>query len=218
MNQMNRALLEAYRTMPPDKLNYESEALLEYKDAHYIPKEDNEKWLSMPRRYTRNSARFTLPIDTYDLTRITPFEYVSRHIWISDYRKQLYQLVFVKYLPEEIPAIAPGEGTVTETLVEIAVPALELRAPFKERTIPFGSIDAALGDVLGFHGTADRVNAIKELLLLNEKEHGSINYRSWCGIVAFGERYLNQSSREDDRCDAVSNNFIQKYIFVVAIT
>lgn len=207
---MHRARLEAYRTMPPDKLNHESVALLKYKDSHFIPQEDNEKWLSMPRRYTRNSARFTLPIDTYDLTRITPFEYVSRHIWISEYRKQLYQLVFEKYLPEVVPVIAAtaADGTVADALPELSPVVSELRAPFKQRTIPFGSVDAALGDVLGFHGTPERVKAIKELLLLNEEEHGTINYRSWCGIVAFGERYLNQSSREEDRCDAVGNPMV----------
>lgn len=202
---MNRARMEAYRTMPPDKLDHESEALLQYKGAHHIPQEDNEKWLSMPRRYTRNSARFTLPINTYDLTRITPFEYISRHIWISEYRKQLYQLVFVKYLPEDLAPVATGEPVGIEAIAEAILPVLDTRPPpFTERTISFGSIDAALGDVLGFHGTPERIKAIKELLLLNENEHGSINYRSWCGIVAFAERFLNQSSREEDRCDAVS--------------
>lgn len=99
---------------------------------------------------------------------------------------------------------ASGEGLAMEPIVGAIARPLELRAAFKERTIPFGSIDAALVDVLGFHGTPERVNEIKQLLLLNENEHGTINYRSWCGIVAFGERYLNQSSREEDRCDAVS--------------
>lgn len=203
---MNRALLEAYRTMPVDKLHLESEALRQHKDALHIPQEHNEKWLSMPRRYTRNSARFTLPIDTYDLTRITPFEYVSRHVWVSEYRKHLYQMVFVKYLPEEQASTATAAGDPTSTtdgLVQVVVSDADIRPPFKERTIPFGNIDAALVDVLGFHGTPERVNAIKGILMLNADENGLINYRSWCGIVAFGERYLNQLSREEDRCDAV---------------
>lgn len=192
---MNRALLEAYRTIPPDKLNHESDALLEFKDAHQIPQENHEKWLSMPRKYTRNSARFTLPIDTYDLERITPFQYVSRHIWISEYRKHLYHMVFVKYLPEE--AVTDGVDVAADEA------PVEARPPFKERTIAFDVLGAALDDVLGFHGTAEKVAEIKELLQLDSNEHPYINYRSWCGIVAFGERYLNQLSRDEDRCDAV---------------
>lgn len=197
---MNRALHEAYRTIPHEKLNAESEALHKYKASHILPAHDTEKWLSMPRKYTRNSVRFTLPIDTYDLTRITPFEYVSRHVWISDYRKQLYKYVFEKYLPKEavdgVQAIASSDE-----VVEGGVP--DRRVPFQHRTISFANLNDALADALGFHGTQAKVADIKAMLMLNAQQHSAINFRSWCGLVAFGERFLNPLSHLEDRCDEV---------------
>lgn len=65
---MNKALKEALRTIPLDKINYESDALKQFKENLTINDVDNEKWLTMPRKYTRNSARFSLPINTHDLT------------------------------------------------------------------------------------------------------------------------------------------------------
>lgn len=73
----------------------------------------------------------------------------------------------------------------------------------RERTIALGDLHFALKTVLGFHGTDNKINDIKSILQLNERDHAQLNYRSWCGIVAFSERYLNASPRMDDRCDKV---------------
>lgn len=64
---MNKALREALRTIPPEQINVESEALRKFKETVKISDIDNEKWLDMPRKFTRKSARFGLPINTMDL-------------------------------------------------------------------------------------------------------------------------------------------------------
>lgn len=71
--QMNKALQEALRTIPPEQINAESEALRKFKETVRITEVDNEKWLNMPRKYTRNSARFGLPVNTMDLASIYSF-------------------------------------------------------------------------------------------------------------------------------------------------
>lgn len=59
---------EALRLTAPGKLDYESEAVRELKEALKIPEMDHEKWIELPRRYSRSSARFGLPMDTRELT------------------------------------------------------------------------------------------------------------------------------------------------------
>lgn len=61
---MNRALKEAYRTLSPNKINYESEAVRSLKETLQIPKVDHEKWIKLPRKYSRADNRFELPIDS----------------------------------------------------------------------------------------------------------------------------------------------------------
>lgn len=201
---MNAALKEAFRTIPFDKINCDSEALKKCKQQMQIQPIDNEKWLKMPRKYTRNSARFSLPINTHDLATLTPFAYVSQHVWISNYRKQLYQYVFTKFLPEKMEAetavAARGydQGDAGSTDADT-----KLAAPMTDRTIGVGDLQCALKDVLGFHGTDERVDEIRALLLLDGDEIKEFNFRCWCGIVAFGERYLNKLSHAEDPCDEV---------------
>lgn len=253
--QLNRALAEAIRTVPPDQLDRASDALLAYQAAHPLAPADPIRWLGMPRKYTRKSVRFTLPINTYDLRTITPFEYVSRHVWLSDYRKELCRCVFVKYQPpassasavtgeggnETTTNSATGNATTTNTnssdnnagpvgnrnnddgAAAAAMAADEnasTAAPvLVERTLDCtADLDAALGEVLGFYGTPERIVEIRAMLCLDvehqqpqtqlpQKEQAQMvarmNFRSWCGVVAFGERFLNRLSRTQDPCDEV---------------
>lgn len=196
---MNKALKEALRTIPAEKVNNESEALRKFKETMPVTTVDNERWLSMPRKYTRNSVRFTLPINTHDLAVLTPFQYVSRHIWLSNYRKQLCHYVFTKFLPE-INEQDAAKAAKTESTID---PDQRQSIVDTKRTISFQDLQAALRDVLGFHGTDDKINEIKAILQLTAAEHGQLNFRSWCGVVAFSERYLNGLSHEEDPCDEV---------------
>lgn len=195
---MSKALQEAFRTIPPEKIEYESEALRKFKETIDITEVDNERWLKMPRKYTRGTARFGLPVNTYDLATMTPFGYISKHVWISEHRKQHYRFVFKKCLPD----LEETQGKNSQLNVDhMEIPPIKQ----EERTISFVDIKGALADALGFHGTMEKINEILDLLHMNENDHKVLNFRSWCGLVAFSERYLNKLSHEEDPRDEVSN-------------
>lgn len=132
---------------------------------------------------------------------MTPFDYVSKHIWISDYRKQLYRYVFTKFLPEANEDNNNASAKKRESIIENDTKSSGI---MKERTIAFSDLHGALKTVLGFHGTDEKIIEVRTILQLNERDHFAINYRSWCGIVAFAERYLNKTPRSEDRCDEVA--------------
>lgn len=196
---MSKALKEAFRTIPPEKIEYESEALRKFKETIDITEVDNEKWLKMPRKYTRCSARFGLPVNTYHLGTMTPFEYISKSVWISEHRKQHYRFVFKKFLPD-LTEEAQNKSNIQNADHNIDVPPMK----HEERTISFTDIRNALADALGFYGTIDKINEILEILCMNENDHKVLNFRSWCGVIAFSERYLNKLSHEEDPRDEVS--------------
>lgn len=214
---MNVALKEALRTIPKEEIDAESLALRQFKETIGIENVDSEKWLVMPRKYTRISSRFGLPINTNDLAKLTPFAYISKHIWISAHRKQLYRYVFNKYLVDIDPIILLNADIESD-------PDDDLQANLNDSSneecnktfasighiecvMSFSKLDKALINVLGFYGTIDCITEemakFKAILLLNERDHKFINFRSWCGIVAFAERYLNNLPLSDDPCDEV---------------
>lgn len=197
--QMSKALQEAFRTIPPEKIEYESEALRKFKETIDIKEVDNEKWLKMPRKYTRCSARFGLPVNTYHLATMTPFEYISKHVWISEHRKQHYRFVFKKFLPD-LTEDTQGKSNVQNPDHNIDIPQMKQ----EERTISFSDIRNALADALGFYGTVAKINEILEILQMNEDDHKMLNFRSWCGLIAFSERFLNKLTHEKDPRDEVS--------------
>lgn len=62
--QRHRTLQEVLRTISPDKLGVDSDAVRVMKESLKLPEMDHEKWMHLPRRYMRSSARFELPMDT----------------------------------------------------------------------------------------------------------------------------------------------------------
>lgn len=225
---MNKALKEALRTIPNDQIDAESPALRAFKETIGVDGTvDNEKWLTMPRKYTRLSARFSLPINTNDLARLTPFTYLSRHIWISDHRKQLYRFVFNKYRCEAVAQplnasfhemdVTTAEDT-RSILFETPSDDSNKMMPFvdvKECTMSMLSLNDALIDVLGFpvDAISSTINEIRDMLDLNgECEFTYLTFRNWCGIVAFAERYLNSMPMDVDPCDEVKEKFISHSI------
>lgn len=64
-------------------------------------------------------------------------------------------------------------------------------------------LNEALKHALGFHGTIEKINKVKEVLALDGPECKELNFRSWSGIVAFAERYLNELTVEEDPSDEV---------------
>lgn len=215
---MNRALKEALRTIPNDQIDAESPALRAFKDTIGIDGiVDTEKWLTMPRKYTRSSARFSLPINTNDLTRLTPFTYLSRHVWISNHRKQLYRFVFNKYICEataqpmnssshEMDLAADDMRSILfETPSDDSNKTMRF-VDVKECIMDAQSLNDALIDVLGFpvDAISSSINEIRDMLdIRDELEFAYLTFRNWCGIVAFAERYLNSMPMDVDPCDEV---------------
>lgn len=195
--------------MPPDRINTESDALQQFKLTLNIPTTDIGQWLLMPRKYTRKSVRFSLPINTHDLAILTPFQYVSRHVWLSNYRKQLFSFVFNKYQVDPNDAGEAGKTNATAPVTNTALAlADEVGNAFeKERTMEPKWLQAAMKDVLGFHGTDEKINDVWRLLQMNGNDD-IITFRSWCGVVAFAERYLNDLSHEEDPPDEVRYNMV----------
>uniref|UniRef100_A0A182IRK7 Uncharacterized protein n=1 Tax=Anopheles atroparvus TaxID=41427 RepID=A0A182IRK7_ANOAO len=206
-----RAIREAFRTATMDKLNFQTEAVRTLqRSMKQMNDVDYEKWIDLPRKYSRSSARFELPIDTRKLTRMTPIEYLHDYVVLSGDRKQLYHRIFVRNLPREEPKTSGGtlESIDSDSLPETETGPIEVDSTRNlladvTRFIPMECFDRALHEALGFHGTPERIAAIRELLELNYDPFHElqIDFRTWCGIVAFAERYINTLDREQDPCD-----------------
>ncbi|XP_049547431.1 uncharacterized protein LOC125958243 [Anopheles darlingi] len=205
-----RAIREAFRTATMDKLNFQTEAVRDLqRSMKQISDVDYEKWIDLPRKYSRSSARFELPIDTRKLTRMTPIEYLHDYVVLSGDRKQLYHRIFVRNLPRE----EPKQSGTLESIDSDSLPETETGPVEQDTTrnlladvtrfIPMEYFDRALHEALGFHGTPERIAAIRELLELNYDPFHElqIDFRTWCGIVAFSERFINTLDREQDPSD-----------------
>lgn len=214
---MNTALKEAFQTIGRDQFNDCSAALHGYKERFGV--EDgvnNEKWLVMPRQFLRSATRFSLPINTQKLSTLNVFDYLSQYVWVSDHRKHLYRIVFNKFVDKsasdaqndpdgmdddenELDRDTPSHATHEQSL-QVCV--------FRECVMLFKDLDTALTNILGYCGPvekmAEKISKIIEAIEITENEHAVINFRSWCGLVAFAERYLNDLPFEDDPCDEVS--------------
>lgn len=211
---MNLALKEALHTIPKDQFNTSTDALHDFKEMFDIEiGESNEKWLVMPRQFSRSATRFSLPVNTLKLATLTPFEYVSWYVWISDHRKHLYRFVFNKYVCDAIDQNDADDNenydddlerdTPSHETTQKSIPAYE----FHECVMPFAELVNAFTNVLGYCGPieqmSDKIQQIIQLTQLNDTDHKMINFRSWCGLVAFAERYLNNLTFEEDPCDEV---------------
>lgn len=205
--QMNKALTEAFRTIPSDQMNCENPALREFKQTIGIEKVDSEKWLEMPRKFTRSATRFRLPTNTQRLSTLASFEYLSQFVWVSNHRKQLYRFVFNKYLCDSseggLDDGNDGDSIESANTTEKPPSFFEL----SQCVMAYSSLDIALNDVLGYCGTVEQMSEhivkIKEMIFDAETLIILISFRSWCGVVAFAERYLNPLSFEDDPSDEV---------------
>lgn len=211
---MNLALKEALNTIPKDQFNTSSHALHEFKETFGVESGvNNDKWLVMPRQFARSAARFSIPINTQKLTTLTPFQYLSQYVWISDHRKHLYRFVFNKYLCDATEQLHEDDDnddefehdTPSHPSNEKSIEPFE----FKECVMMFRELVDALTNVLGYCGPVEQMSSkiqkIIELTELNDTEHHFVNFRSWCGLVAFAERFLNDLTFDEDPCDEVSS-------------
>lgn len=65
--QKHRALKETLRITAQDSLEYESKAVKLLKEQLNLADFNHEKWITLPRKYSRSSCRFELPMDSMDL-------------------------------------------------------------------------------------------------------------------------------------------------------
>uniref|UniRef100_A0A1B0CHW1 Uncharacterized protein n=2 Tax=Lutzomyia longipalpis TaxID=7200 RepID=A0A1B0CHW1_LUTLO len=197
---MNAALREAIRSLPFDVEPREPDVVRGIRESLNLPDVNHEKWLTLPRKYTRLVSRFELPIDSTVLSELTPLEYLSKYVHVSNYRKQLYHRIFIRYLPEikidELcereanPGPRDSEADVDPSCEDIASEYLS------QRLIPTDEVWEALKTALHPHGTPDTIASIAGKLALST--HEEINFRAWCGIVAFAERFITTIHREMD--------------------
>jgi hypothetical protein len=172
------------------------------KDSLNIDDVDYEKWKHLPRRFTRCSARFELPIDIKELAKLKPFKYLSRFVFVNSDKKQLYHRIFIKYLPrnqlnkeetenEEFLASIGGKQNFAENLLAA-------------RVMQPDQLSEALTEVLGFHATVENVNEIVSFLELDTLDDDeSINFRTFCGIVSFAERLITTLDQDEDPRDEI---------------
>jgi hypothetical protein len=83
------------KTIPKDKTN--CEALIRVQNELKLPPVNTDLWLSLPRIFTRSSARFELPLDSRTLESMTPLYYIQNHVSLSSPRKLLYNCIFNKF-------------------------------------------------------------------------------------------------------------------------
>ncbi|XP_039444834.1 uncharacterized protein LOC120424717 [Culex pipiens pallens] len=201
-----RAMREAFRTATTDKLDFQSRAVKQLEETLDIHDIDHEKWIDLPRKYSRSSARFELPMDTRTLSTMTPIEYLKRHVVLCDDRKKLFHRIFCRNLPSDDgkPNQEFNENdSIPETETPVQLETFKNLLADVTRLIPMANFDKAMHEALGFHGTPEKIFEIRELLELNYEYYQEIpiDFRSWCGIVAFAERFIITQDRELDPCN-----------------
>ncbi|XP_068142025.1 uncharacterized protein [Drosophila tropicalis] len=190
---LNRALKEAIKYMPPkQKTNPKP-----IEDKSSTPSTNQTS--KMPRKFSKSATRFDVPMDLTMLKTMTPWDYLSKYVWVSQQRKQLYKRVFLKYLSRcEEPESELVAGDDLNNLQEYR---------YNERTLIWQHLPQALEDVLEFHGTETNVqNALTMLGYDPAASNGVMDFRLWCGIVSFAERLVlvnecQDNDDEDDSCD-----------------
>lgn len=221
---MHRALREAYRTMPSEKLNFESEAVKKLRENLNLPEIDHEKWIKLPRRFSRFACRFELPMDSREFKQMTSIDYLAHYVSVGRSQKQLYRRVFLRNLPEEVDETNQNLNTVAAGFLYKSKlydnnddddnsscdgernQNSKCISEINERILPYNSVDIAMQEALGFHGTIEKIEEIKNILNLNttlshnrrENNSDGLNFRTWCGVLAFAERYLNKLDRSYD--------------------
>lgn len=151
---------------------------------------------------------------------MTPIEYLKRHVVLCDDRKKLFHRIFCRNLPSDDgkPNQEFNENdSIPETETPVQLETFKNLLADVTRLIPMANFDKAMHEALGFHGTPEKIFEIRELLELNYEYYQEIpiDFRSWCGIVAFAERFIITQDRELDPCNEVSLRSSSRSVFDV---
>lgn len=122
------------------------------------------------------------------------FDYLSKYVWVSMQRKQLYKKVFLKHLVQEEEPELLEEN-------EVAI-----NVEYTERKMSAKDLSGALAEVLEFYGTENNIKEILRIIEIDETR--DFNFRSWCGIVSFGERLALDDVTATDSSDEVRYTFM----------
>lgn len=193
----HRTLQEVLRTISPEKMGVDSDAVLEVKDSLNLVETDYEKWMHLPRKFSRISSRFELPMDLKEQMKLTPLDYLSKFVFVEDDKKQLYHRIFVKFLPKD--KTNREENDNEDFFVRASSGG---KRPGRDdlllRSLQEEDLKDALKEVLGFHGTDEKIQEILEYLELEKVEEVNINFRTFSGIVAFSERLITTLDQNED--------------------
>ncbi|XP_075164123.1 uncharacterized protein LOC142236740 [Haematobia irritans] len=191
---LNRAYREAYKyvsmkTKDPNDVSNELEKL-------------NLICEKMPRKFSKSATRFNVPMNLKTLEDMTVWDYLSRFVWVSRQRKQIYKRIFLKYLklpPLSICQEQQEQYTKTDEN-EIKFPLPD----YKERCMNINHLYQALEDVLEFYGTERNINGVLDIIgyeNLKADDSRELTFRVWCGLVAFAERLALDDPDGTDSCD-----------------
>nr|CAD7267073.1 unnamed protein product [Timema shepardi] len=128
-----------------------------------LPPTNTELWLKLPRSFSRQSARFELPLDSRTLKTMTPMQYIRMHVSISSGRRLLYNRVFNRYKED-------------------------LDDDEMERRMLGQNVAEALGEVMGCTLSDHQAEYFRELLGWTDSD--LLDFRSWAGVSALCERLL----------------------------
>ncbi|XP_059488999.1 uncharacterized protein LOC132204488 [Neocloeon triangulifer] len=154
------ALLEAMRA--PPMISPEGA------ENHYFSFQPANLWVSVPRSFSRRSARFELPMDSRKLAKMTPLQYAQQLVQVSRSRKLLYNEIFDQRRIEN--------GMENEL-----------------RMINFNVLPESLSKVMGREVGEDDLHFLANLLALPEpvwQEPATLDFRTFCGLCAIAERVL----------------------------
>jgi len=180
-------------------MGVDSEAVSEMKAQLNLPEMDYEKWMHLPRKFSRSSSRFELPMDLKELVRLTPLTYLSKFVFVDSDKKQLYHRIFTKYLPMD--KATREEADNDEFFAAAAANAAVKRNGKDEllsRSLPDEALSEALKEVLSFHGSDENVWRVRSHIEFGAADEIGIDFRTFCGIVAFSERLLTALNQDED--------------------
>jgi hypothetical protein len=189
----HRCLQEVLRTISPEKMSQDSDAVRDMKESLNLVETDHEKWNCLPRKFSRSSSRFELPMDLKELAKLKPVDYLSKFVYVEDDKKQLYHRVFSKYLPKDKIL---GQENDSEELFRSS--STGKKKDDFSRCLQDEDLNEAMKEVLGFHGTDEKIQEIYSHLQIVITDETAINFRTFSGIVAFSERLITTLDQNED--------------------
>ncbi|XP_022916455.1 uncharacterized protein [Onthophagus taurus] len=144
-----------------------------------FPKLDDDFWLSLPRKFTRSSARFELPPDSRTLSKMTSVEYVRNHVVITSSKKFLYNHILNR--------------NKTEFDLEDGQP----------RELQGKNMRKALNEMMGTSLNDEQFERFRDLIEWSDED--VFDFKTFCGICALCERLLGPEfcflGKNEDPCE-----------------